>query len=720
MLVKLRLPNRSSRPHKPALRRRPLQAKTRPQMEATLLQRAAEAPGRLSHGALHALQRAIGNQAVGRLLRQPAGSTPNHTASPQNGAAAFAEGSNLQTVLPGLQPEDATGEGGAAFSTGSLADFVQSEAPGADLPPPEQRRLIRMGSQGKEVRYAQERLNSHGATPPLAVDGVFGPLTRQATVEYQESHGLVSDAIIGPRTWASLDGPTAVGKQSGQGKGGAVTPGAGKALKYDTTSYRLTPPPAPTKATPIGKILASIKAALQAKQDQQPPELGKTLNVQGVTPGAPEEVFVWNAMLQLGSSNRWGSEVDLVTDIDWAATTGAKAPVGQITLRIDAQGNATAELIQKGAVGAPVKSQSLDDLKKALKTDFGLTDVKDGSAQWTVEQLNKVYAAFSKMPSSDRAALAGVELVREHSLTDSKGKPLAGKFSHSAQLAVGATTATRSATLSLADSAFAGDDVSFVGDKGDASPASFQTIVHEAGHAVETKALRDAQFATLEAMGANNQAIATLNAKIQDMNSAITAFNSESASASAKAKKYSAADSKAAQGFTGTIGAATRAINTYSQNGTVSRHAKLEADAAAAIANRNSAQTKLATAAPGHPALTDFATAVKRQDEWFAAAQARAKAHIQQQATAATVAEKKKDEKAVTGGPNQSKRLKNFVDVVNKNQIPPLTDYAKDNWPDHPEEFFAEAYSLWLTDRTYLSANAKPLLDWFDKGEHLK
>ena len=54
----------------------------------------------------------------------------------------------------------------------------------------------------------------------------------------------------------------------------------------------------------------------------------------------------------------------------------------------------------------------------------------------------------------------------------------------------------------------------------------------------------------------------------------------------------------------------------------------------------------------------------------------------------------------------------------NANNIPPLTQYAADNWPRHPEEFYAEAYSLWLSDRTYLQTNAPTLVTFFDSGGH--
>ncbi len=63
------------------------------------------------------------------------------------------------------------------------------------------RKTVRYGSRGPDVEYAQDRLNAHGAQPPLVVDGIFGPLTRGATRSYQHDHGLDADGVIGRRTW---------------------------------------------------------------------------------------------------------------------------------------------------------------------------------------------------------------------------------------------------------------------------------------------------------------------------------------------------------------------------------------------------------------------------------------------------------------------------------------------------------------------------------------
>ena len=40
--------------------------------------------------------------------------------------------------------------------------------------------------------------------PALIPDGVYGPLTTQATIVYQEAVGLVPDGIAGPKTWTKL------------------------------------------------------------------------------------------------------------------------------------------------------------------------------------------------------------------------------------------------------------------------------------------------------------------------------------------------------------------------------------------------------------------------------------------------------------------------------------------------------------------------------------
>lgn len=56
---------------------------------------------------------------------------------------------------------------------------------------------IKKGSRGEDVKTLQRRLN-------LIADGIFGKLTDEAVREFQKSHGLSVDGIVGPKTWAAL------------------------------------------------------------------------------------------------------------------------------------------------------------------------------------------------------------------------------------------------------------------------------------------------------------------------------------------------------------------------------------------------------------------------------------------------------------------------------------------------------------------------------------
>lgn len=561
------------------------------------------------------------------------------------------------------------------------------------------RRTIRVGSTGSDVAFAQQRLNLHGALPPLAEDALFGPLTRAATIEYQKSHGLVPDAVVGSRTWESLEGPANPGGSSNAGgSGGAGGPGS-KVMEYDTGGQRFAPPAPGTK-------MSDIRDAIKAKQDRKPePALGPTVSAIGVTQGGDEEVFVWNVLLQRGERKFWGGEVDVVAAIGPAPKGGGPPPVGEVTIRIDGQGNASAELIQRGAVAKSAGFADADAAKAALLKDFGFSAVRDGTGSWQLVELNKAHAALSRLPSGDRSALQGIDLIRDTTLTDPDGNPLSGRFDHQASIATGATTATRSESLHLADSAFANDDIAFIGGKGNAAVESFEVIVHEAGHAVEGKAQRDAQFAKMQAQGKLNET----NAKVND---AVAAFNPEMQSAVGKLNRYPGVQRKTAIPFNATINRATTAIDAYGRGDNADRHAALEASAQRAITARDAAKAKLPSL---HPAIADFAKTCSLQDAWFTAAQARAPVH--------TAFAQARTSEAAAGDPahaGRSRHLKDFVDFVTAKKIPPLTEYAKANWPSKPEEFFAEAYSLWLNDPDYLTANAHGLKDWFDAGEHRK
>ncbi len=65
--------------------------------------------------------------------------------------------------------------------------------------------MLRQGGRGLEVQKLRRQLNTRlTPSPKLAVDGVFGPLTRQALVQYQRGTSIDADGIAGQQTWFYL------------------------------------------------------------------------------------------------------------------------------------------------------------------------------------------------------------------------------------------------------------------------------------------------------------------------------------------------------------------------------------------------------------------------------------------------------------------------------------------------------------------------------------
>jgi peptidoglycan hydrolase-like protein with peptidoglycan-binding domain len=65
--------------------------------------------------------------------------------------------------------------------------------------------ILRRGASGSEVRELQTLLNQRvNPSPRLVVDGQFGAITERAVRRFQTEQWLVSDAVVGPCTWAAL------------------------------------------------------------------------------------------------------------------------------------------------------------------------------------------------------------------------------------------------------------------------------------------------------------------------------------------------------------------------------------------------------------------------------------------------------------------------------------------------------------------------------------
>lgn len=64
---------------------------------------------------------------------------------------------------------------------------------------------IGAGSAGDEVKRIQSILQGQGYNVG-PVDGLYGPQTQAAVVAFQKAKGLMPDGMVGPLTWAALQG----------------------------------------------------------------------------------------------------------------------------------------------------------------------------------------------------------------------------------------------------------------------------------------------------------------------------------------------------------------------------------------------------------------------------------------------------------------------------------------------------------------------------------
>lgn len=114
----------------------------------------------------------------------------------------------LGTVLLGSAFAAGPAQAAPAVSPAASAAAAQAAAPAALAPAHVKSAVaiekLRWGSQGSAVEQLQSALNDHGAS--IAVDGKFGKLTHGAVKDFQGSHDLKIDGVVGPETRGALNG----------------------------------------------------------------------------------------------------------------------------------------------------------------------------------------------------------------------------------------------------------------------------------------------------------------------------------------------------------------------------------------------------------------------------------------------------------------------------------------------------------------------------------
>jgi Domain of unknown function (DUF4157) len=603
--------------------------------------------------------------------------------------------------------------------------------------------------------------------------GGGNPIIRDRLLEHearQQGHLAARGDPVVVHGWAPFG---SIQRDDTGTKSGKQQPPASAPLKYDFRAHPINPLPA-------GFTLADIKFNLKKKIDAG--EI-KSATATGVTAGSTEEIFLLYALWNLAEKTRWGTEADLVTAIGWPAKPGDPEPQGLVTVRIDDQGVASVELVAAGSVPKPPQMTVAVGSTK-LKDEYKFASVRDdGTAQWSDAEISAVVAALALLPTPDKPALKGVELIRVQTLPDSG----IAVFSGGGGVAKMATQITEAPSLKLSDRAFPAATPRFVGGKVKGVPATFpvafHSILHEVGHAVETAVYRPANAAYDEAIIESNKRGIALNESAADYQKAaddyaalykqyeaakkagdtklenslsaqLLALNktmdtllkanrtrsveNKKAEAAQKAKEsavaktrvppavvapYQADAAKAKNAADAALNAARATLKTMSAPDVTSSAAYVKsvedtataittfATSAAAIAGgttqlettvlaqteaRQIARDALSTAFPSHAALKTLAPVETAQDSWLEA------------------------ERALAGAQRRTLRLQKFVDLVTKNKIDRFTEYSERNWRLKPEEFYAEAYGLWLTDPEFLMNNYKTVYEFFQSGDYRK
>lgn len=139
------------------------------------------------------------HRAVGRAVT-PVG-TAGRALRGTGGAAV------LGTVLLGSAFAAGPAQAAPAAAPSAPAVSAQAAAPAAPAPAHatsfSTTEKLRWGSEGSAVEQLQSALNDHGAS--LSVDGKFGALTHGAVKDYQRSHDLKIDGVVGPETRGALN-----------------------------------------------------------------------------------------------------------------------------------------------------------------------------------------------------------------------------------------------------------------------------------------------------------------------------------------------------------------------------------------------------------------------------------------------------------------------------------------------------------------------------------
>ncbi len=440
----------------------------------------------------------------------------------------------------------------------------------------------------------------------------------------------------------------------------------------------------------------------------------RSFKVEGVSDGGEAETALLYSLWAYSGQQSHGREIRLIAPI---GRGHGRPELGQVILRYDARGHATARLVGRGKVKRD-HGTTVAGLTRSLIRDYALEAVR---GDWRREELSDVRLAFDRIPAEDRGALVGTTLRRVVEIPDRDHSPEAQFFY---QQSLQDTEIDDRLELRVADLAFARSETSFVGDAGSVAPTGIQTILHEVGHAVETEAVRAARHRVCLAIAAGNQVVGdwnrftrfyarTYNALVDRERSLVDQRN-------ARAKRYNEIVERLRSSSAGQSRLTRKLDKEQSRITTLEKQVETLASSRKALERLHDSLSAFVRDVGQSQHAQDTLSEYRSRPDCDAAVLDRAR-----RVEASRVLDARQDrtgkerQLAAVLSDERSHRLHNFVRHVERHRIPAgITAYARDNWPAKPGELFAEAYALWLTDPRFLEENVPRLHGWFHSGRY--
>lgn len=423
---------------------------------------------------------------------------------------------------------------------------------------------------------------------------------------------------------------------------------------------------------------------------------------------------------------------------------------------------------------AIAEAKKVADLTTKIKA-IGIIGVENGDATFTSAELELVNKALSGLPVNDKAAIKGAKIVRVTSLG-------AVDASYSNTQGYDDTSVTEDQKIELSDSAFgtkpADESIRLitheVGHAIATMPYRVATAERDKEGLKSLKLINEANTASDEFTAANDENTAAVGenndafTELEEANKGGDKDTIAAARTKMAAKKAAWDKAKAARAAKEAVYNTKKASSDTQEKVLATKEAASQAKIANIDDFKTDAATKLATMQSSYTAanstinstdadsadyrtsLTTAEDAIKKfydenvtadVDEATAGSaktivdkaiedrnnkrDALNKANPKNTVVSATAALETAQDNCFRAATmvafNKSMNLatRRFYDFVIANAIPSnLTTYAAQNWPHKPEEFYAEAYSYFVTKPTELETFSKLLYDWFKAGKY--